>query len=177
MIAVYILAGIVLLLLLLFLLAPSRYDVSRSVTVRRDPQSVYEYLRFLKNQDHWSPWGKKDPNMKKEFRGTDGTVGATSIWDGNKEVGAGEQEILSLDPGRRIDSELRFLKPWKSTSQAYLEVEPEGDDATRVRWGFTGRNGFPMRIMMLFMSMDKMVGKDFETGLANLKELLEADAG
>lgn len=170
----YILLGIVLLLIILYLLAPARYDVSRSIEVSRPAPEVFEYLKYLKNADDWSPWARKDPNMKKGFTGTDGTVGATSSWEGNKEVGSGEQEITAIVDGKRIESELRFLKPWKSTSDAYLEVEPSGDSGSRVRWGFKGTNGFPMRLMMLFMNMDKMVGKDFEEGLASLKAKLES---
>lgn len=170
---IYILAGVVLLLLVLYLLAPATYDVSRTTEVRRPPEDVFDYLKYLKNQDEWSPWGQKDPNMKKGFRGTDGTVGAVSTWEGNKQVGAGEQEITCIVAGQRIESVLRFLKPWKSTSDAYLEVEP-APGGSLIRWGFKGSSGFPMRLMMLFMSMDKMVGKDFEQGLANLKARLEA---
>lgn len=170
---IYILAGLVLLVLLLYLLAPATYDVSRTVELQVAPGETFEYLKYLKNQDEWSPWGRKDPAMKKGFRGTDGTVGAVSTWEGNKQVGAGEQEITRIDPDRRIETKLRFLKPWKSTSDAYLEVEPV-PGGSLVRWGFRGSNGFPMRLMLLFMSMDKMVGKDFEEGLSNLKARLES---
>ncbi len=170
---IYILAGVVLLLLVLYLLAPATYDVSRTVEVRKAPEAVFDYLKYLRNQDDWSPWGQKDPDMKKGFRGTDGTVGAVSTWEGNKQVGAGEQEITRIVSGQRIESQLRFLKPWKSTSDAYLEVEP-APGGSLIRWGFKGSNGFPMRLMMLFMSMDKMVGKDFEEGLSNLKARLES---
>ncbi len=173
MTVIYILALFVLVLLVLYLLAPANYDVSRTVTIALPSERVYEYLKYLKNQDQWSPWSQKDPDMQKGFRGTDGTVGAVSSWDGNKQVGSGEQEITQLVDGRRIETQLRFLKPWKSTSDAYLEVEPSGTGA-QVRWGFKGSSGFPMRLMMLFMSMDKMVGKDFEEGLANLKARLES---
>jgi uncharacterized protein YndB with AHSA1/START domain len=170
---VYILGGAVLVLLVLYQVAPSSYDVSRTVEIGRPPEAVFNYLKYVRNQDQWSPWARKDPRMKKGFRGTDGTVGAVSTWEGNKQVGAGEQEIIRFVPGRRIETKLRFLKPWKSTSDAYMEVEP-APGGSLIRWGFKGSSGFPMRIMMLFMSMEKMVGKDFEEGLSNLKTLLEA---
>lgn len=169
----YILAGIVLLVILLALIAPKTYDVSRSVVIAKPRSEVFAYLKSLKKQDEWSPWSKKDPDMKKEFRGTDGEVGAVSYWNGNKEVGEGEQEITKIIDGERVESELRFLKPWKSTSNAYMVAEDAENGGTRVTWGFSGNNKFPMSIMMLFMSMDKMVGKDFEEGLANLKAKLE----
>lgn len=171
----YILAGVFLLILILAILAPKTYDVSRSIEIRKPKARVFEYLRFLKNQEAWSPWEKKDPNMVKQFRGTDGEVGAISSWQGNKEVGEGEQELTNIIPGERVESELRFFKPWKSTSSAYLIVEEAADNGSRVRWGFSGRNKFPVSIMMLFMNMDKMVGKDFEEGLAALKAKLEGE--
>ena len=168
----YILAGIVLLVIILGIVAPKSYEVSRSIDVKQNIYKTFEYLKSLKSQDEWSPWGKRDPNMKKEFTGTDGEVGAISKWEGNKEVGSGEQEVTNIVDKQIIESQLRFLKPFKSTSDAYLKVI-EIEKGTRVTWGFTGKNKFPMSIMMLFMSMDKMIGKDFEEGLQSLKEILE----
>ena len=92
---------------------------------------------------------------------------ATKMWE------RGEQEIIKIVEGERIESELRFLKPFKSTSDAYIETIEVGTDRTKVIWGFSGKNVFPMSIVMLFMSMDKAVGKDFEEGLASLKQNLE----
>lgn len=169
----YILAGIVLLILILAMIAPKSYNVSRSIEIAKPKSEVFENLRFLKNQDAWSPWNKKDPNMEKKFTGTDGEVGATSYWNGNKDVGEGEQELTKIVDGERIESELRFLKPWKSTSDAYLVTEDSGEGNTKVTWGFSGKNKFPTSIFMLFMNMDKAVGGDFEEGLASLKSLLE----
>ncbi|WP_420322877.1 SRPBCC family protein [Flagellimonas sp.] len=169
----YILAGIVLLILILAMIAPKNYNVSRSIEIAKPRSEVFENLRFLKNQDAWSPWNKKDPNMEKKFTGTDGEVGATSYWNGNKDVGEGEQELTKIVDGERIESQLRFLKPWKSTSDAYLLTEDADSGNTKVTWGFSGKNKFPTSIFMLFMNMDKAVGGDFEEGLANLKALLE----
>lgn len=169
----YIVGGIVLLVLILAMIAPKTYNVSRSIEIAKPKKEVFENLRFLKNQDSWSPWNKKDPNMEKKFTGTDGEVGAISYWNGNKDVGEGEQELTKIVDGERIESELRFMKPWKSTSDAYLTTEAVGENNTKVTWGFSGNNKFPMSIMMLFMNMDKMVGKDFEEGLSSLKQTLE----
>ena len=169
----YILAGIVVLIFILALIAPKSYDVNRKITVRKSVPEVFEYLKYLKNQDNWSPWGKKDPNMKKEFVGSDGEIGATSKWEGTKDGGSGEQEITRIVENEVIESELRFLKPWKSQSDAYLRVKEAGAGETEITWGFSGKNKFPMSIMMLFMNMDKAVGKDFEEGLASLKDILE----
>ncbi|MBC6998656.1 SRPBCC family protein [Cytophaga sp. FL35] len=172
-IALYILLGIIALVILLALIAPKTYHVSRSVVIEKPRSEVFTYLRSLKNMDDWSPWAKKDPNMEKKITGTDGEVGAVSYWNGNKEVGEGEQEITKIVPEQRIESELRFLKPFASTSDAYLQIDEVDATNSKVTWGFSGKNKFPMSIMMLFMSMDKMVGKDFESGLSDLKSKLQ----
>lgn len=172
-IILYILVGLALLIVILAMIAPKTYNVLRTIDVSRPKDEVFEYLKSLKKMDEWSPWARKDPNMEKKFTGTDGEVGALSYWNGNKDVGEGEQEIVRIVKGERIESELRFLKPWKSTSDCYTQVDDAGSGTTKVTWGFSGKNKFPMSIMMLFMSMDKMVGKDFEAGLKNLKTVLE----
>lgn len=170
---IYILIGVVLILILLGLLAPKNYEVSRSIVIDRDLKDVFQYLKLVKNQDNWSPWKKKDPNMVQSSIGTDGEVGFISKWKGNKQVGEGEQEIISIIENESIDTQLRFFKPWKSESIGHLLVNSVEDKQTLVTWGFSGINKFPMSIFMLFMNMDKMVGKDFEEGLANLKVFLE----
>ncbi|MEQ5792015.1 SRPBCC family protein [Muricauda sp. NFXS6] len=173
MLVLYIVLGIVVLVLVLAAIAPKNYNVSRSIEIAKPKRVVFDYLKSLKKQDEWSPWGKRDPNMEKKFTGTDGEVGAISYWKGNKEVGEGEQEITKIVEGDSIESQLRFLKPFKSTSDAYIITKEIEQDRTKVIWGFSGKNKFPMSIMMLFVSMDKAVGKDFEEGLASLKEILE----
>ncbi|WP_339831884.1 SRPBCC family protein [uncultured Altibacter sp.] len=174
MIFLYILLGIIALLIVLALAAPKKYDVQRSIIVKRPLTEVYNYLKFVKNQDHWSPWKKRDPNMKQTFTGTDGTVGFVSKWESDhKQVGSGEQEIMTLIENERVGTEIRFLKPWKSVSNGYLLVREISPNETEVIWGFNGENKPPMNIMMLFFNMDKAVGKDFEEGLTSLKIELE----
>ncbi|WP_317042191.1 SRPBCC family protein [Zobellia uliginosa] len=148
--------------------------MNRTIEIAKPRQEVFEYLKSLKKMDEWSPWAKKDPNMEKKFMGNDGEVGCTNYWKGNKEVGEGEQEVVRMVDGERIESELRFLKPFKSTSDCYLQLDDTTDGNTSVTWGFSGNHKFPMNIMMIFMSMDKAVGKDFEEGLQNIKTNLEA---
>jgi hypothetical protein len=172
-IVIYILAAIVFVILILVLIAPKTYDVSRTIHINAPSEKVFPYLKYLKKQEEWSPWAKKDPDMKKKFTGIDGEVGAVSYWNGNKEVGEGEQEITKIIEGNSVEGELRFLKPFKSISRCYLISETSADKMTNVTWGFSGNNKFPMSIIALFMSMDKMVGKDFEAGLASLKTIVE----
>ena len=169
----YIILGLIVLVFVLSMIAPKTYNVSRSIEIARPKQEVFDYLRSLEKMDEWSPWAKKDPNMVKTFTGIDGEPGCVSHWVGNKEVGEGEQEIKKVVNGERIDSELRFLKPFKSTSDCYLITDGVGSENTKVTWGFSGNNKFPMSIMTLFKSMDSMVGKDFEEGMRSLKANLE----
>ncbi len=169
----YIVLAIIVLIIILGLLAPKSYDVSRNIEINKALPDVFQYLKFIKNQNDWSPWKKKDPNFKQEFEGTDGEVGFISKWDGNKDVGTGEQEIKAIVHNDRIETELRFLKPWKSQSTGYLKVEEVSTNETKVIWGFTGKNKFPFSIFMLFFNFEKAVGKDFDDGLASLKEVLE----
>jgi hypothetical protein len=168
-----ILGAIVAIFIILMLAAPKKYHVHRSIVINRALPDVFQYIKHVKNQNHWSPWQKKDPNMKQTFTGEDGTVGFLSHWEGNKEVGTGEQEIKNIEENKRLETALRFFKPWKSQSDAYMQVD-EADGGTRVTWGFAGENKVPVNVMMMFMNMDKMVGKDFEEGLANLKKIMES---
>ena len=169
----YMLVGVVLLILVLATIAPKSYHVFRTIEIQRPKDQVFGYMKYLKKQEEWSPWAKKDPNMERKFTGTDGEVGAISYWNGNKDVGEGEQEITKIEEGKRVEGQLRFFKPWKSQSDCYMEVEETQAGNSKLTWGFSGNNKFPMSIMLLFMNMDKMVGKDFEQGLQTLKSKLE----
>ncbi len=173
MVVLYIVGGLVVLLLILALVAPKDFAVSREIVVSKDQEFVFNSLRSIKEQTKWSPWSTRDPNMKSEFRGTDGEVGSVNYWLGNKDVGEGEQEITKLTPSSSVETELRFLKPWKATNKAYFTIEEVGT-GTKVTWGFSGSNKIPMNIMMLFMNMDKVIGKDFEEGLVSFKKYIEA---
>ena len=155
-------------------LAPTDFRVERELVINKPKSEVFAYAKMLKNQNDWGPWFKKEPTMKQEFRGTDGTAGFTSYWKGTKdEVGEGEQEITRIVEGERIETELRFIQPFESKADAYLTTEAAGDAQTKVRWGFTGSMPRPMNIMLLVMDIDKEVGKDFAEGLSSMKMILE----
>ena len=112
--------------------------------------------------------------MKKSYKGTDGTVGFIAAWESTSDsVGVGEQEIMKLEEGKRVDTQLRFKTPFESKNNAYLITDDLGNNQTRVKWGFTGTMPYPMNLMNLFFNMDEAVGGDFETGLKNLKIVLE----
>ncbi|MES2139918.1 MAG: SRPBCC family protein [Bacteroidota bacterium] len=152
------------------------YAVEREVVINKPKQEVFDYIKFLKNQDNFSVWATRDPNMKKEYKGTDGTVGFISSWDSQmKDVGKGEQEIMKINDGERLDFELRFKVPFEATDKAYMSTEAMAENQTKVKWGFDGKMNYPMNFMLLFMDMEKMLGKDLETGLSNLKKVLEKE--
>ena len=154
--------------------SPTDYRVERSVSINKPKADVFNYVKYLKNQNDWGPWYKKDPNMTLGSRGTDGTVGYVATWDSKSDdVGAGEQEIKRIVDGERLESELRFSRPFESKSDAYMITESAGENQTNVKWGFSGSMPRPLNLMMVVMDMDKAVGKDFEEGLQSLKTILE----
>jgi uncharacterized protein YndB with AHSA1/START domain len=161
--------------LIVALFVKKDYEVEREITINKPKEEVFDYVKFLKNQDNYSKWATMDPEMKKTYRGTDGTVGFVSAWKSdNKDVGKGEQEIMKITEGKRIDFELRFFEPFESTEPAYMTTESVSENQTKVKWGFSGHMDYPMNIMMLFMDFEKMIGDDLDTGLKNLKSVLEA---
>lgn len=160
--------------LVLALFISGEYEVKRDVLIERNSDEVFEYLVYLKNQDNFSAWAQMDPDMKKTYTGTDGQVGFISAWESkNEDVGVGEQEIMSITDGKRIDYELRFKVPFESTDDAYMLTDGLDENSTRVTWGFKGKIPYPFNVMKPFMNFDEMLGPDLEKGLKNLRELLE----
>jgi hypothetical protein len=150
------------------------YAVIKEISINQSNQVVFEYIKLLKNQDNFSKWASMDANMKKTYRGVDGTVGFVSAWESaKKEVGAGEQEIKKIIEGKRIDYELRFLKPFVATSPAFMELEKINEGTTKVKWGFDGHMQYPLNLMFLFIDFEKAIGEDFQIGLNKLKGILE----
>lgn len=168
---------IVVILVLPFVIAifmKKTYHVEREIVINKPLDSVYQFVKYLKNQEEFSKWSQMDPKMKKTFKGTDGTPGFISAWESEmEEVGTGEQEIVHIVPNERIDYELRFLKPFESTSQAFMSTQAVDSLHTKVTWGFDGKMNYPMNLTMLVMDFEGILGKDFEVGLSNLKSILE----
>lgn len=149
------------------------FSYVREITINRPHHEVFAYLKPLKNFRSWNPFLKADPQTRLEFQGTDGQPGFVASWEGNGQVGAGEQEITRILDGRRIDFELRFKKPFRATNQGYWAAEALPGDQTRVSWCMSGKTPFPMSLFGLFMNCEKMIGSQFEAGLSELKALLE----
>ena len=159
--------------LIIALFMDKGFVIERNIIINKPQQEVFDYIKLLRNTGNYNKWVMIDPNLKKEFEGTDGTVGAIYKWDSeNKQVGKGEQEIIKLTDSR-IDYELRFIKPFQNVANAYLIADSVAGNQTKVTWGFTGLRNFPMRIMHLLMNLKKMLGNDLQTSLGNLKILLE----
>lgn len=166
--------ALIALVLIVAAVAPKDFSIQRSVTVNKPKPEVFDYVKYLKHQNDFSYWAAQDPNMKKEFRGEDGTVGFVSAWEGNKEVGKGEQEIKNIEDGRKVDYEVRFKEPFESTMASYMSTEDDGANATKVTWNISGKTPYPMNIMHLFMNMDKMLGDQLQYGLDHLKTNVES---
>jgi hypothetical protein len=171
----FVLIAIIALGLIIALFVDGEYSVTKTVIVEQPSDEVFDYVRQLKNQDEYSVWATKDPNMKKSYSGTDGEVGFISKWDSQVEdVGVGEQEIMKIDEGNRVDFKLRFKEPFESEDDAFMTTEEIDPNKTKVTWAFKGKMAYPMNLMMLFMDMEEMLGPDLQKGLNNLKEVLES---
>ncbi|MES2646417.1 MAG: SRPBCC family protein [Bacteroidota bacterium] len=158
--------------LVLALFIKRDYSVQRDITINKSNTIVYDYVKYLKNQEQYSKWVMTDPAMRKQLSGTDGTVGFVYAWDSdNKQAGKGEQEITKLMEGKEVDTEVRFEKPMKGIASIKMFTEDIGNNQTKVSWGMTGKNNYPMNFMNLFMG--NMLGKDLDVSLNNLKTILE----
>lgn len=169
--------ALVALLLIIALFVKKDYKVEREIIINKPTQQVFNYVKYLKNQDNYSKWANIDPDMKKAYQGVDGTVGFVSAWKSdNDEVGEGEQEIKGITEGKRIDFELRFFKPFEATEPAFMTTEPVSESQTKVTWGFSGHMDYPTNLMLIFMDFEKMIGSDLQIGLKKLKEVLKTQA-
>lgn len=170
-----VIAGIIIVILIVAAISPKAYSLQRNILIDKPVAQVFDHVKFLKNQEKFSKWATMDPNMQKTYTGTDGTPGFISAWDSKeKSVGKGEQEILKITDKSRIDFEIRFIKPFPGVAQSYMSTIAVNEGSTNVIWAFASNMAFPMNVMLLFMNMDNMIGKDLEIGLTNLKRNLEA---
>ena len=151
---------------------PDTFAVQRSATVRAPPEKIFALINDFHQWGSWSPYEHKDPAMKRTFSGTESGKGAVYAWDGDKNVGTGRMEILDASAPSKILIKLDFSTPFEAHNMAEFTMLPQGD-ATNVSWRMHGPAPFMARIMHVFINIDKMVGKDFEAGLANLKRLTE----
>ena len=166
------LGGLIALLLLIAALKPPRFRVHRSTLVQAPPERIYPHLADFRKWRGWSPWEELDPDLKRAYEGAEAGKGAIYRWDGNKHAGAGRMEIVAATPPHRLTTLLDFTRPFEAHNTTEFDLAPQGD-ATEVHWVMHGPQPFFFRVFTLFMSMDKLVGRDFEKGLARLKALVE----
>lgn len=173
--ALIVIVGLIAALVLVIALQPSQYVVTRSTTVNAAPGVVFPYLNDLKKWEVWSPWAKLDPQMTSTYEGPAAGVGAIHRWKGNDQVGEGSMTITEVKADERVRYRLDFIAPMPGTSAAEFTVA-QTDDKTTVTWTMSGDNDFIGKAFCLFMNMDRMIGGQFEQGLANLKRVVETPA-
>ena len=146
--------------------------IEKSIELERGAREVYDYLKMTRNQDNFSVWNMADPSMKKEYHGTDGNVGFVYGWDStNKNVGAGEQEITGMEDLKSITYEIRFMRPMQNTGKSQFLLSAKENNITKVSWIFDSPSKFPYSLFSPIFK--RILGKDLEKGLQNLKVLLE----
>jgi uncharacterized protein YndB with AHSA1/START domain len=151
---------------------PDTFSVQRAATMKAPPEKIFALINDFQQWGKWSPWEHKDPAMQRTFSGAQSGKGSVYAWDGNKNVGSGRMEILEASAPSKIVIKLDFFKPFEGHNTAEFTMLPQGD-ATNLTWLMHGPAPFMSRLMQVFMNMDRMIGKDFETGLANLKKATE----
>ncbi|HEX5024867.1 MAG TPA: SRPBCC family protein [Agriterribacter sp.] len=171
--------GVIVLLIIAFVLiaglfVSKAYHLEKDITINAPREKVWRHVSSLREMEKWNPWREKDPNIKADFEGQDGTVGSVYKWSGNKDVGSGSQTITKLEQPDRVETHLHFIEPFEGEADAFTRVEDTGN-GTKVTWGFDTRYAYPMNTMLLFIDMDEMMGKDYNNGLAKLKTLCEAE--
>jgi len=164
-------AGIIALLLLIAFFMKKEHFVKREIIINAPRQKVFDYIRLLKNQDEFNKHAMAAPDRKKEFKGQDGTVGYIYAWSGDKNAGVGEKEIKNIIEGKKIEMEIRFVKPMQAIASITMETESLPGDQTKISWSNAGTLNYPLNIMIPMM--EQHVAKDMDSSLSALKNILE----
>ena len=159
-------------ILILAAFKPSDFRVQRTATIQAPAEKIFPLINDYRNWPQWSPWEKLDPNMKRTFSGPQSGTGSVYEWDGNSQAGKGRMEITESVPSSRVAIKLDFIKPMEANDAVQFNLQPFGNSTT-VTWTMSGPMSYPAKVMTVFMNMDKMIGKDFEAGLANMKAAAE----
>jgi uncharacterized protein YndB with AHSA1/START domain len=173
MLKIIVLAIVIVLVIVLVYAAtrPDELHVERTISIKAPPEKIFALINDFRQWDGWTPYNK-DPAMKKTYSGSASGKGAVYAWEGNSEVGKGEISITDAAPSSRIAFDLHMIKPFEARNVVVFTLKASGD-STEVMWGMDGRQNLIAKVMGLFFDMDRMVGKDFETGLARLKAIAE----
>jgi uncharacterized protein YndB with AHSA1/START domain len=153
---------------------PDTFRVERSASIKAPPEKVFALINDYRNWGSWSPWEKMDPEMKRTFSGSTSGKGAVYEWDGNSDVGKGRMEILDTSPPSKVVLKLDFDNPMEAHNTVEFTLAGKGD-TTEVTWAMYGPNPFMGKVMHVLFNMDRMIGKQFETGLANMKAVAEME--
>jgi uncharacterized protein YndB with AHSA1/START domain len=167
-----VLAIIIAVVLILASTKPDNFRIQRSAVMNAPAEKIFPLIADFHQWLNWSPWEGKDPVLKRTYSGAERGQGAVYAWDGNKNVGSGRMEILEASSPSKVVIKLDFLKPFEAHNTAEFTMLPQGG-ATNVVWVMHGPAPFMSKVMQVFMNMDRMIGKDFEAGLANLKAASE----
>lgn len=158
----------------LALFVSSESVIVRSITVNKPVEAVFGYIKLLKNSVYYNKWVMQDPKVRLTYMGTDGTVGFVSAWDSNdKQVGKGSQEITAISGQERIDYTIRFEKPFENTAYSAMETKSLAPGQTEVKMTFKGRRNYIMKVMQVILRIEKMLVKDIDATLRNLKQVLD----
>jgi hypothetical protein len=155
---------------------PDTYHVERSTTIHAPADVVYATIADLKSFGEWSPWDKRDPNLKRTYSDVTSGVGASYAWQGNSQVGSGKMTITEAKPPTQVRERLEFIQPFASVAEVGFDVVPADAGEVKTTWSMDGHSNFVFKAMGVFSDTDKMIGKDFDAGLANLKKITEAKA-
>jgi hypothetical protein len=167
-----VLAIVIAVILILAATKPDVFRVQRVAAMQAQPEKIFSLINDFHQWGTWSPWEHRDPAMKRTFGGTESGKGAVYAWDGNKNVGAGRMEVLDAVLPSKIVIKLDFIKPFEGHNTTEFTMLPRGA-ATEVTWTMYGATPLIGKVMHVFINMDRMIGKDFEAGLANLKKAVE----
>lgn len=175
---IYLLTGIAaaaVVFLIVVAIQPADFRIARSTVIAAPPSAVFEHVNDFHRWEAWNPWGKIDPAMKQSYEGEPAGVGAVYSWTGNSDVGEGRMTITDSQPAQVVRVKLEFLKPFAATNTAEFAFRPEGDQ-TAVTWSMTGKKNFAAKAIHLVVNMDKMIGDQFDKGLADMKAAVESDS-
>lgn len=167
-------AALIIILIIVIALQPTSFQATRTATIYAPPQTVFALVNNFHQWEQWSPWAKMDPDAKTTYAGPESGVGATTTWDGNKDVGAGTMTIVESKPNEYIKINLDFTKPMKNTSTTEFTFKDAGNNQTQVVWNMIGNRNFIAKAMSLVIDCEKMVGEQFEKGLNSIKSIAEA---
>lgn len=166
------LSVLILIVLALAAIQPATFSVTRSIAIKAPAERIQPLISDFHNWPQWSPWEKLDPAMKRTFSGATKDLGAVYAWEGNKDVGRGRMEVVSLTQPTKVGIKVNFYVPMESAAMTDFVLDQKGDTTT-VSWTMSGETEFAAKLMTIFVSMDSMIGRDFEHGLAQMKVVAE----